>query len=114
MDSLPLVTYARLTEPLFLTPPDAPAPAGKDFPVYGSQWHPEKNPFEWTLKEVRQHVVAAPCCMYCCYLFAASMGWKMTKSGNEERGGFSGVKGRLYECFMPTCLQPHSRQRTSA
>ena len=26
--------------------------AGKNFPVFGSQWHPEKNPFEWTPSEV--------------------------------------------------------------
>ena len=27
----------------------------KRYPFYGSQWHPEKNPFEWTLKENIPH-----------------------------------------------------------
>jgi len=27
----------------------------KTLPVWGTQWHPEKNPFEWTLKEQLPH-----------------------------------------------------------
>lgn len=27
----------------------------KKFPIYGTQWHPEKNPFEWTLQENLPH-----------------------------------------------------------
>lgn len=23
------------------------SPAAKDYPIYGTQWHPEKNAFEW-------------------------------------------------------------------
>ena len=32
---------------------------GKQHPVYGSQWHPEKNCFEWTVKEAIPHSVEA-------------------------------------------------------
>ena len=28
---------------------------GKKYPVYGVQWHPEKNGFEWTTKEGINH-----------------------------------------------------------
>ena len=31
-----------------------PAPA-KKYPIYGTQWHPEKNVFEWTTKEGINH-----------------------------------------------------------
>ena len=27
--------------------------AGKVYPIFGSQWHPEKNAFEWTPEEAR-------------------------------------------------------------
>lgn len=29
--------------------------AGKKYPIYGTQWHPEKLSFEWTPKEVIDH-----------------------------------------------------------
>ena len=28
---------------------------GKRYPIYGVQWHPEKNPFEWTTAENIPH-----------------------------------------------------------
>ena len=28
---------------------------GRDYPFYGVQWHPEKNPFEWTSAAVINH-----------------------------------------------------------
>eukprot|EP01050_Picozoa_sp_SAG11_P022047 SAG11_NODE_4063_length_2082_cov_1.845688_2_plen_151_part_00 len=31
----------------------------KAFPFYGSQWHPEKNGFEWTTKEAIPHSASA-------------------------------------------------------
>ena len=27
----------------------------KNYPIYGTQWHPEKNAFEWTTKEGINH-----------------------------------------------------------
>lgn len=32
---------------------------GKTLPFYGTQWHPEKNPFEWTTKEQLPHSAIA-------------------------------------------------------
>jgi gamma-glutamyl hydrolase len=32
---------------------------GKKYPVWGSQWHPEKNIFEWTSREAIPHSRAA-------------------------------------------------------
>lgn len=68
-------------------PPSFVAPAARDYPVYGTQWHPEKNAFEFNKAYVAHSPAAVRTSFYAAEFFV--------KEGRRKRRSAAALGGLL-------------------
>ena len=77
---LPVVIVLALWLPVDSFYSSSSSLSGKKYPFYATQWHPEKNGFEWTTKEGINHSEHAVAIMQMTANFLVQEGWLATTS----------------------------------